>query len=1177
MLSVPSAALRWIRAFGTRFFHRFGIYFAHEDLRHLWEGHNVLRVREDSVARARCGKEGIIRSERILIHSLPQGDSWSSLNHDTLLATLKLERRIDELLSSRRVPCIRGPDRRCFSLSPLAFWNHNEEVMLNDRDVLKTLGRSRNATASGITITPDMVLAGRGDPAVSDADTTTFLVLTYFFPDADCLANHGHFVWLHVLEDASNSSGDLIMQAQEPTLIALEVDAVVKTSIALPVKERIAEGLGRAGTSNTLKLCTYNSVLGVMAFFSTGAIRQFCAFAIVVLVAHWFLVHTFFVTVLSIDIQRLELHELLRQDSSLAPSLAPAPMKSNQKQAHSNWARFVEGFQTLSRGRAGKNISLVLLLAITATLYHMTQPYSKIHVEPRIPSPRNHFARPPKLTASSHVSPAMQIWQTLNPLEYDLVHVRIESPSIIVIGPDAGQEEEASVEKQRMEYEKAQRARWSRLWTRAARRLAWLTKTVAVPTVATTVLLYGLLLYLLKGAELLEAQRNRPEPDSSEVEENIPALEDHVSFQTLPRVFATDVDSVSGSKDGSVVGTIGLRNELVLWRTKTQTHFVIDTTDLLLGSSGSSPTASSTLTAIALNDRGTYVAVGTGSGVIAVWYIGQNRLQPLPHLIADNFSAVTHIHFAMTSQGDSTGQSTPRRQTPPMMSSVSPEPPSPTEFPGRIYATYENGAAIQWTIGSFVVPTYIKPSRSASVIKSMLLQVRGDDRVLVAFCLEDGTLELQDVERPDNLLAHDCCIAAGNPADLVSKVEVCSVQLEGETHLVIGAATHAGVVSLWDGATGECMSILEEPFGIITDLHLTPVHSKPCLTCGEYPLESFCLSFSIGHVVLFYRCYLSLPTRRCSCPSQQPKYMSSVLGRRSRSSSVASMASITGGSGSMSPTHSRSRISSFTSSTSFDGLSMFPISGHGVHTRRITEKKSLEALTAECEDDGSPPVGPQDVTPATSTFLTPGQQRSSLWENLLVVRVADATFERGGWDVTNDKIVGVRRKPRMPLSGGSSFIGKGGVKSSTGVQLRPESSRGLTGATLERWELWTFDPSESQLQASPLVVLDEEVRRQQSKTSGSTTVGNGSAKDPSSRAAINGMASPLARRRVKVDMVPRLHFTRVSPFWSSQAYCLAGFGNTVGLFNFALPSSSTRQRPSMEHIRKSSGGGQSML
>ena len=81
---------------------------------------------------------------------------------------------------------------------------------------------------------------------------------------------------------------------------------MTKTSVTLPVKERIAEGLSRAGMSNTLKVVTYNSILGVMAVFSAGAIRQFCAFAIVVLVAHWFLAHTFFLAVLSIDIQRLE-------------------------------------------------------------------------------------------------------------------------------------------------------------------------------------------------------------------------------------------------------------------------------------------------------------------------------------------------------------------------------------------------------------------------------------------------------------------------------------------------------------------------------------------------------------------------------------------------------------------------------------------------------------------------------------------------------------------------------------------------------------------------------------------------------------------------------------------------------------------------------------------------------
>jgi hypothetical protein len=37
----------------------------------------------------------------------------------------------------------------------------------------------------------------------------------------------------------------------------------------------------------------YNSILGFIAFSSAGAIRQFCTFAVVVLVAHWFLAHTF--------------------------------------------------------------------------------------------------------------------------------------------------------------------------------------------------------------------------------------------------------------------------------------------------------------------------------------------------------------------------------------------------------------------------------------------------------------------------------------------------------------------------------------------------------------------------------------------------------------------------------------------------------------------------------------------------------------------------------------------------------------------------------------------------------------------------------------------------------------------------------------------------------------------
>src|SRR6267154_570379 len=143
-------------------------------------------------------------------------------------------------------------------------------------------------------------------------------------------------------------------------LTIFQVEAVVKTSITLPVKERIGEGLSRAGTSNSLKVLSYNIILGIIAFFASGATRQFCAFAVVVLVAHWFLVHTFFVAVLSIDLQRLELEELLQQNANFTPPIPPAdPVQTAQPDGKGR--KLMTTLRGLFRGRANKNISLFLV------------------------------------------------------------------------------------------------------------------------------------------------------------------------------------------------------------------------------------------------------------------------------------------------------------------------------------------------------------------------------------------------------------------------------------------------------------------------------------------------------------------------------------------------------------------------------------------------------------------------------------------------------------------------------------------------------------------------------------------------------------------------------------------------------------------------------------------------
>lgn len=175
------------------------------------------------------------------------------------------------------------------------------------------------------------------------------------------------------------------------------VDAVTRTSITIPVKQRIAVGLSHAGTSNTLKVVSYNAILGVLAVLAgTGAIRQFCVFAIVVLVAHWFLAHTFFLAVLSIDIQRLELDELLRQNASLVPNGANGNAGDGngvglEVKDNTPWGRFLATKRGYFRRRITKDISLFLV----STNVHFFRRRSEHHTSswPLLP----HFITRPML------------------------------------------------------------------------------------------------------------------------------------------------------------------------------------------------------------------------------------------------------------------------------------------------------------------------------------------------------------------------------------------------------------------------------------------------------------------------------------------------------------------------------------------------------------------------------------------------------------------------------------------------------------------------------------------------------------------------------------------------------------------------------------------------------------
>ncbi|KAJ7581513.1 sterol regulatory element binding protein cleavage-activating protein [Mycena floridula] len=1185
MLEIGPLLLRTARTYGQRFFQRFGLHCAthqirviliscvvitslfypalslysssksvsiidafispnamsglQQDLVDLWSGYPALRVQEDGLSVAKCGRGRVVRVERIFIENLAAEDD-SALNQQILLSTLKLQNSMDQILTSRKVPCVKGPDGRCLVISPLAFWNNDQDALLADKNILDTLSLSRNISVAGIPVTPRMVLAGRGsiEPGV-EFDFATFLALTYFFPELDCSSERQS--WIQAVEAAANTNAEL--DTQEPVVIGLEynpssknrgwsaisaflylayglffvyvswsmrqmnavhsrigltftalveitvstitslsvcalvgfkitmvpwellpliivfvgaenmfnlVDAVSKTSIALPVKVRIAEGLSYAGTSNTLKVVSYNSILGILAVFLAGPIRQFCVFAIVVLVAHWFLAHTFFITVLSIDIQRLELEELLRQDSSLAPAIPEKKPEMVSGKPQSKWESIVLATRKSLRGRATKNLSLFLLLAIAATLYYAT-----------LPSTRGRGSTKPPVGAlsrkvyESHNDPAWRVWKTLNPKEAALLHLRLEGPTVLTFRPDFEDQYEPS--------DKAYRPRFS---MRTLRLLFWLLKIMVLPIAATTSALWGLLRYLLKNAELLDAQRNKAEADNSVPREEVSALEREISFSTLPRVFDSDVELIAASKDGQVVVSVGLQNEIVIWNMGTQNHIAIDATDVLLRAASTS-SAASRLTSVAVDHEGKYCAVGTGGGVIALWAIKSDGVHAFPHPSLNNSSAgVVDLRFSAPDRRSS-------RSSPP-----SSHPSSPVE-PLHLFTIYDNGVVAKWPVHHLSSPMYIAPSSPSSVVRASLVQITAEEQLIVAFFMEDGMLELVEAEDREPLLLPQYCIQAGNPSDTVLKVSICRAVMADETRIIVAAATCAGAVSLWDGRTGEFILILDDAYGRVNQLCVSAVQAEACRYCGQLPLDSVTLTFSVDHVVRFFKAYINDETRRCTCAPTRPRKVPSWdnLARRSRSNSFATSG------GSSSPLLSRRTLET----------PLFPVSGHGIHSRRASGIRESQSFPEDCETT----VGP----PETSKMST-----NSVWHKTLVVRASETTCERGGWNIFGGKIVGIRRRPRIP---------QGNDKSRAMNSLG--SSQGLSFATLDRWEWWTFDPSAARFQSSALSLL-----MTQNKTTAISSA----------------------------QHVPRLPFTRVSPFVISRSGSLAGFGNTLGVFNF---------------------------
>ena len=692
-------------------------------------------------------------------------------------------------------------------------------------------------------------------------------------------------------------------------------------------------------------------------------------------------------------------------------------------------------------------------------------------------------SRKPIETATENLSPEWQIWKTLVPektAETNKLHLRIEQPLVVTLIPDS------SALPSNRSHRRAQRTFHS---------VVWLFKIMVLPIAVTTGLLWLLLLYLLKNAELLEVQNHHPDVDVTEEKQS---LEGQVSFTTLPRAFSSDVEFIAVSQDGHIVVSVGLHNEITVWNLKTQTHTCIDATNLLLGAAITSQ-GNQTLTSVAVDKSGEHFAVGTGNGGIAVWKIDKTSISPLTHLSLENNSAgVADLQFSFSWTrwtSNHIGSSC----------SESSSPDSDFEDLAVLLVTFANGVAAKWTINEFATVGYLLPIQDIPVSNVFLVRVAPENQVLVAHSFTDGSLGFIETGNTLPIILNSYHIRPGTQGDPVSQVHACRSEFNESTRLVITTVTESGIVSLWDGSTGECISVLDEVRGRVTNLRISPIQCKTCCYCGQLPLESVSIAFSVDYIVHFFKLYLKNQTRRCSCTRTSLKHMSSSehMGRCSGSNSSAS-----------SQRTGSSRIPRARLTTAFEA-SAFPVSGHGIHSRRTSDKetgrRSSELLTNPfaSEDHETYPLSPLDGT------STPIHATLSFWRNAAAITVTELTCERGAWNVLGQMYVGIRRKAR------SQGTTRSGILDTSQPSI---SSFGLTRSTLERWELWMFDPASSSIRCSTLESLTPNLSE-------------------------NGSVAHTPTSPTFAHSIPRLPFTRVAPLEISTSHILAGFGNTIGVFH----------------------------
>ncbi|GAA5954829.1 hypothetical protein JCM21900_005915 [Sporobolomyces salmonicolor] len=692
----------------------------------------------------------------------------------------------------------------------------------------------------------------------------------------------------------------------------LVLRAIANTDMNLPVPERMSIGLRSVGVEMTVLLVVEELIGAALLWWvEISVMREWIRFGAVVLAVDYFLELTFFSTVLSIDIQRLELADLLGQNAfsanqtQVSPSVTGQPATAKSTQSHGKLAR--KAWKVL-RDRPAKTSTVAFLWLINFLLWTFYGPehYLPATCSQAALSSDRPFLSPsldPSLSralrlgqadpsAASHLSipvgAASAFWRLVNPSTASSVQVYLEPTISIQLFEEGALIAPESVELAAVSA--AEAGPW--FVARAA--------LVMLPIAAVMALLYLLLLYLLKDAELLQARWGSEERVSGREKDGQdgatgvrrkgkmggkPAARVEV-VKGLKARHKGDVELIASGGD-VVVSWAGLEEEVQVRRRSGEAaeDSPSSTTQLHIPLSAE-PVS---LVTLAVDQDGRFCAAATTKGRVLAWALQRGGT------VIDFGTEIPSCGAVLALVAPSS-ETRGRRGTE-QKKGEWPAPPSTIGGKGKeegpsFFSLHRDGKVVRWDCGACrAVMIYEALGEVNQLVKRTLVSlstpINGSTAPFLAQMFSDGRLHLVQLDGSDGQIIFDHVLPEPFATLAIGSFPVLSSTRALVEQPLVAISTHSGDTSLYTlSPTPVRLTTLSGFANPIRQLRLVQApQDSVCPFCQELITDGFLAALSNRTVLKVFRIFTpSTPASVEACICNTADALDVV---RSRVSSVA--------------------------------------------------------------------------------------------------------------------------------------------------------------------------------------------------------------------------------------------------------------------------------------------------